>query len=1316
MATPYDLTQLDSYSFEHMVNFLAMKVLGNGITGFATGPDGGRDGYLKGKAPYPSIADSWEGIWYIQSKFHKPTTNSNSQKWLVREVIKEIKAFSENDERKIPDIWIIASNVEPSGVPRTGAYDKIISLVKKHSPNTKVDVWGGRKILDFLAEYPVVAKEYGHFLTPGHVITELYNSLTESNANIKSLIDHFMISQFKDLSYTKLEQAGSNNDHKPKIHELFRDLPIKSAELQSDFNIMESLVSSSCNVHKISTWLNFGPNWKTWSKNPRRTRIVLLKGGPGQGKSTIGQYFAQIQRAAFILSKNAPTITPQVKEIALELKEQALKDGYWPNSPRIPIFIELKDYANWYITKDKFSPKNVIAYICEKINYKISFAIDSNNLRKILSENTCFINFDGLDEVPNDLKDDIANEIISFSNEFLPSIDSDSLILCTTRPQGYSGQFDDLDASICTLQPLPESVALSCAEPILRFNRSEEDGNNSLSILASAILSPQVKEIMATPLQSHIMAVVVRDGGRPPEKRWELFNNFYVVMKKRETLKNFPDPKISTLLQEKDQLLKAIHDRLGISLHVRAEYSNGAETAMPKGEFRKLAFSTTEMLMDGDIEETVKLLMEAAIERLVFVNTPDSTEYVRFDIRQLQEFFAAEFIHNEVTDQILLERLSIICSDAHWREVVHFILSALIHYKRKTALILVSSLLQQIDDNDDNRDLRYFSKRSSIGSLLVLRLVEEGLLEQDKRVRALFNKCLPSLWGCSDFEILKKIATLRMEQSKNWLLNNMIDTFLTVDYSETIACGVLFSVMLQETNERFDEVIDRLNCAPVYYWKAILSASNMEFHHRQNNMLKKWFIKVIVEKYFANNTDNEIIYLIEMYLKRIISINPKTIFMSNIQERQKAFLKEHLNMRSRAKAPANTSESKYCFVKLVNSYPTRKNEDSLIFNPVDFFDSNYSYPVEVLKSIYEHALSKDVVSLRKTLELIKSHNYEVHCIPASILAMIPLNFDDESYIEYIRRLLSFNDHELMSYIDDNVIDGHKILPGYEFVGYERIPFDLDKWRALCNDYPELALETLAAPYFEREDVEDALKENRRDIMLVVSEIAIRKPNVFANYYFLWNEVFSVAPDASSHIKNTIMSLSDSHKHRLIHGSTSLSLYKIDYPSEKKLIPFLSYSLVSSKLTIESIKKKNINAFNNGILTNLGLTEDELLADCHNPNESVKYRASCLALLLFNLSFNKSNAIDCFFKNELDKMCISLYSNESTRILTFVIYNLLHDVSNIDSRLQEFLGKYSYLTRYNINCRYMLQGIYGKWRERSGSVVNDANALDKWLEN
>lgn len=72
---------------------MALKVLGNGVTGFATGADGGRDGYLKGRAPYPTENDAWEGIWFLQSKFHKPHLSKDPQKWLVNEVKKEIKQF-----------------------------------------------------------------------------------------------------------------------------------------------------------------------------------------------------------------------------------------------------------------------------------------------------------------------------------------------------------------------------------------------------------------------------------------------------------------------------------------------------------------------------------------------------------------------------------------------------------------------------------------------------------------------------------------------------------------------------------------------------------------------------------------------------------------------------------------------------------------------------------------------------------------------------------------------------------------------------------------------------------------------------------------------------------------------------------------------------------------------------------------------------------------------------------------------------------------------------------------------------------------------
>ncbi len=54
MSDSYDLTKMDAYSFEHLVNMLALKELGAGHTGFGPGSDGGRDGYFEGIANYPS--------------------------------------------------------------------------------------------------------------------------------------------------------------------------------------------------------------------------------------------------------------------------------------------------------------------------------------------------------------------------------------------------------------------------------------------------------------------------------------------------------------------------------------------------------------------------------------------------------------------------------------------------------------------------------------------------------------------------------------------------------------------------------------------------------------------------------------------------------------------------------------------------------------------------------------------------------------------------------------------------------------------------------------------------------------------------------------------------------------------------------------------------------------------------------------------------------------------------------------------------------------------------------------------------------------
>lgn len=146
MTDSYDLSKLGPDAFENIVNFLALKTLGLGSSSFGPGADGGRDGYFKGEAPYPSETEHWKGEWYIQSKFHKPHLSKNPHKWLIEQVKQEIEAFDHEDSDRIwPDNWIIATNIDPSGKPETGSFDAIKKLLKKSPDGKKVNlnIWGG---------------------------------------------------------------------------------------------------------------------------------------------------------------------------------------------------------------------------------------------------------------------------------------------------------------------------------------------------------------------------------------------------------------------------------------------------------------------------------------------------------------------------------------------------------------------------------------------------------------------------------------------------------------------------------------------------------------------------------------------------------------------------------------------------------------------------------------------------------------------------------------------------------------------------------------------------------------------------------------------------------------------------------------------------------------------------------------------------------------------------------------------------------------------------------------------------------------------
>lgn len=778
MADPYDLTKLSPEAFENLVNFLALKTLGSGTTGFGPGADGGRDGFFEGKAPYPSDAEHWDGIWYIQSKFHKPSLGHSPQKWLIEQVKKEIEAFNKDkSDRQWPDNWIIATNIDPSGKPETGSFDAIHKLLKKSTKGKKVNlhIWGGRKILDLLVQYPSVAESYGHFLTPGHVISALYNQLNESRASIDEVIRFFVVTQFTDHLFTKLDQAGSSSDVRPAVHDLFIDLPFKSSTGQRGEGILSQLCIASAQSLRYSTRSKFPASWHQWSMRLKRARVSLIKGGPGQGKSTVGQYLCQIHRAALILENDSLKATTSIQASAKAVRAAAQDKNFWPQSPRIPIQIELKEFAHWYSQRKESETKNFLAYLAETIAKKIGTKVLPKTIKNAIAKGSWIIVFDGLDEVPNDYKDEVANEALYFINDLLVEIDADALAFCTSRPQGYSGQFSGLDGPVVDLELLPVAIAMRCATRLLQFGRSGDEAAKSIEVLAAAIQSPNIQELMTTPLQSHIMAVVVRDGGRPPERRWQLFNSFYLVMKKRESQKNFPNQRIAKLLREEDRLLKSVHMRLGFVLHARAERSEGAQTTLNKEEFRLLVRDVVKELVDQDIDETVSCVMEATTERLVLVSTPESGDHVRFDIRQLQEFFAAEFLYAGVSAEELSDRIETIGVDAHWREVMHFLLSALIENQRTTDVAVAVQVLRVLDDGSENDVNALYCRRMARAGLLAGRLLTEGVLEQDQRDRQQIKPLLDPLSAIFDLQSIQPLVRVASTRSRLWLINLLLD-------------------------------------------------------------------------------------------------------------------------------------------------------------------------------------------------------------------------------------------------------------------------------------------------------------------------------------------------------------------------------------------------------------------------------------------------------------------------------------------------------------------------------------------------------------
>jgi hypothetical protein len=302
-------------SFEQFARALGLSIFGPGITAFGNGPDGGREATFRGEVPYPfPPATQWSGYGVIQAKCkEKSESTKKDQQWALRLLSEELEAFVNGQKRNPkPEYYVFVTNVELSSVADGGRDEAegLIGSYYKRLPLKGHAIWDANQLTAYLDRYEELRRRFSAYLTPGDVLAAMLANVERRRPNATSLLSTFLERELLADEASRLDQAGNRTEEQLRLAHLFFDLPA-SEEPQllppdEQFDaagrlphgvLWELLRDGSRKLDPQSVY----EQQEISSRERFPSRYVLL-GGPGSGKSTLGQFLAQIHRSALLSS------------------------------------------------------------------------------------------------------------------------------------------------------------------------------------------------------------------------------------------------------------------------------------------------------------------------------------------------------------------------------------------------------------------------------------------------------------------------------------------------------------------------------------------------------------------------------------------------------------------------------------------------------------------------------------------------------------------------------------------------------------------------------------------------------------------------------------------------------------------------------------------------------------------------------------------------------------------------------------------------------------------------------------------------------
>jgi hypothetical protein len=520
------------------------------------------------------------------------------------------------------------------------------------------------------------------------------------STELQETVDQYLAASYTNDQYAELDQAGETDPERSTLlHKVFIDLSVEvrkgpqPPELQHPST---SLTNLRVALQKPDSTRSADDGFSAMQILLRDvwSRIVFI-GGPGQGKSTLGQYIAQVHRANLL----------------------GFSHQYTPKTLRIPFRIVLKYFAQWLADKPKAD--NLENYLALSIERATVTEISAEDVQKIFRRRPCLLILDGLDEVVSpEIRSRVLARIQSFLNR-MNTLKVDLVAIATSRPTGYKDNFDPEHFWHLDLLPLSQMRVNEFATKWVQAKqRRDEEASRIIRTLNECQHDPSLSKLLTTPLQVTIILLIIKDGGRPPSQREALFNEYWSTIFRREKSKD------KGIIQSDEPILFDLHSYLGYVLHRRAE-GQDIQSLLPENEFKAAIRSflrrNDKYSPDEFIDEKLDQLVTEARDRLVMIVEPEPSLF-GFELRSIQEFFAAVHLVQTAAETMKrFERLKAIGRPAHWRNVALFSAGRISRNNSGEASNILELVCRPIDREGVDRYLRR-------GEWLALEVAADGAL------------------------------------------------------------------------------------------------------------------------------------------------------------------------------------------------------------------------------------------------------------------------------------------------------------------------------------------------------------------------------------------------------------------------------------------------------------------------------------------------------------------------------------------------------------------------------------------------------------